>query len=397
VNILSLAIKNIRGAGYRSLAIFLAVMGVAGFLLSITLIITGVQYSLDAGLKRLGADLLVVPVGAETKVETALLMGKPTNVFMPRKNVEKIAAIQGVAAVSPQVYLSSMYNSPCCSVSEMFIVVYDPETDFTLTPWLIKNLGRGLKKGEVIGGTYIFVPQGEQYIKIYGSELDLVGTMEPTGTGSDQTMFTTLETAQEMARNSAALAMEKLYINPDRISTIMVKVGPAVDPHRVALQVSKAGIDMVPIESPNLFGLFRSQMTGLLWGFFSITVVVWGVAMYLIGIVFSMAANERRREMAVLRAVGATKRFIFGSLLLEAGMLALGGALIGIAFAAFGLYIFRDALAASLKMPFLFPSVSAFIGLFSGGVAMAIITTSLSAMLPALKITRQELAIAMRE
>jgi putative ABC transport system permease protein len=101
--------KNIKGSGFRSLAIFLAVMGVAGFLLATTLIITGAQNSLNSGLKRLGADILVVPAGAETKVETALLMGKPTNVWMPKENLSEVANIPGVQVVSPQVY---RYSAP---------------------------------------------------------------------------------------------------------------------------------------------------------------------------------------------------------------------------------------------------------------------------------------------
>ncbi len=166
MQLIRLALKNIMGNSFRSVAIFLAVMAVAGFLLATTIIIKGAEYSLDSGLKRLGADVLVVPAGAETKVETALLMGKPTNVWMPRENLDAVARIPGVESVSPQIYLSSLYGAACCSVSEMFMVVFDPATDFTVTPWLVKNLGRSLDKGEVVGGDYIFVPAGERCIRL---------------------------------------------------------------------------------------------------------------------------------------------------------------------------------------------------------------------------------------
>ncbi len=72
----------------------------------------------------------------------------------------------------------------------MFLVAYDPETDFTIEPWLESTIGRGLKLGEAVGGTYVFVPEGEQNIKIYGYFVTLKGNMEPTGTGLDQSMFT---------------------------------------------------------------------------------------------------------------------------------------------------------------------------------------------------------------
>ena len=391
------AFKNIRGSGFRSLAIFLAVMGVAGFLLATTLIIAGAQYSLNSGLKRLGADILVVPAGAETKVETALLMGKPTNIWMPQSNLQTVADIPGVASVSPQIYLNSLYGASCCAVSEMFMVVYDPATDFTVTPWLEKNLGRQLLKGEVVGGTYVFVPQNENYLKLYGYNLTLKGNINPTGTGIDQTLFMTMETAQAIAQSSLTTAVEPLKVDAGQIPTIMVKVSPGADVHAVAQQILLDTKGMVPIESPNLFGTFRTQMSGLLWGFFAITIIVWALAMVLIGLIFSTAANERKRDMAVLRAVGAPKNFIIKSLLTEAALLAVSGAIIGIAIASFGLYVFKDAIASSLKMPFLFPSIPSFLGLFSAGVAAAIITVVIAALIPAIRISRQELAIAMRE
>jgi putative ABC transport system permease protein len=117
----------------------------------------------------------------------------------------------------------------------------------------------------------------------------------------------------------------------------------------------------------------------------------------MMGVNFSMAANERRREMAVLRAIGATPGFVFRLILTEAGILAATGAVVGISAAAFLLFIFKDMIAASLKMPFLFPSISSFMGIFGIGLAVAIITVTLSASVPAIRASRQELAISMRE
>ena len=397
MRLLRLALKNIRGSGFRSTAIFLCVTGIAGFLLATTLVIKGSQNSLDSGIKRLGADIIVVPQGAEDKVESALLMGKPTTVWMSQDNLKTVATVNGVEKVSPQIYLASLYGASCCAVSEMFMVVYDPATDFTVTPWLEKKLGRGLAKGEVIGGTYIFVPEGDTGIKLYGYFTTLEGNLEPTGTGIDQTLFMTLDTAREMAKSSLTTAVAPLLIPEGDISAIMVKTVPGVDVHRVALEIVRDTTGMYPIESPKLFGEFRSQMNGLLWGFFVLTIVIWALAAIMMGVNFSMAANERRREMAVLRAVGATPGFIFRLILTEAGILAAAGAVVGIAIAAAGLFIFKDMIAGSLKMPFLFPGVGTLAGLFAGGVGLAIVTVALSALVPAIRLSRQELAISMRE
>jgi putative ABC transport system permease protein len=397
MNLFKLTINNIKGSAFRSIIIFTCVLGVSSFLLGTTLVISGAQNSLNVGIQRLGADILVVPEGTETKVETALLMGKPTSVWMPSSKLDEIATTPGVAAVSPQIYLQSLYGAPCCAVSEMFLVVYDPATDFTVKPWLDKELGRPLATGEVIGGSYIFVPEGQDYITLYGYHTFLVGNLGATGTGIDQTMFMSKDTAEAMAASSISTAVSPLVIPQDEISEVMVKIVPGADRHRVALDILSNVLGVVPLESPNLFGQFRHQMTGLLWGFVAIMIGFWALAAILIGLVFSMAANERRREIAVLRAMGATRSYVFRSVLTEAGLLAFAGAVIGVLLGAFFIYLFRDYVTSSLGMPFLFPDLGSFLLLVGAGTAFILLTVTLAALLPAYRVSRMEPAIAARE
>ena len=126
MNILRIALKNIRGNTVKSLTIFLCILGVAAFFVSTTLIVQGAQNSLRRGLERLGADILVVPEGAENKMESALLMGTPIKLWMPEQNLAKVAQVEGVGQASPQIYLQSLFGAHCCAVSEMFMVVFDP-------------------------------------------------------------------------------------------------------------------------------------------------------------------------------------------------------------------------------------------------------------------------------
>jgi putative ABC transport system permease protein len=394
---LRLALKNIQGSGFRSFVIFLCVMSLSAFLFSTTLVISGIQNSLNTGLSRLGADIIVVPSGAESKVESALLMGKPTNVWMQASVLERVAAEPGVAKVTPQIYLQSLYGADCCAVSEMFMMVYDPSTDFVVEPWLKKQLGRGLETGEVFGGTYIYVPPGQKGMRVYGSLFNLKGNLEATGTGLDQTLFMTRATAEVMAKDSASLAAQPLSIPSGSISTVMVKVAPGTDVHRVALAIARDVVGVAPIESPNLFGMYRQQMNGLLWGFFAILIVIWALTVFLIGLVFSMAANERRREIAVLRAIGATRLYAIRAILIEAAVLAVGAGIAGTAAAGLGTYMFKDMLVNALKMPFLFPHVGSIVGLGAGSILLALVTVTLAAFFPALNITGHEPAIAMRE
>ena len=127
-------------------------------------------------------------------------MGTPTRRSMPMQDVSRIAAVRGVAAASPQLYLESLAHASCCSVSSMFVVAFDPATDFTLQPWLEKKLGGGLAPYQAVGGAYVYVPPGQGGIKLYGSLLKLRANLAATGTNLDQSLFITFATAREVAR-----------------------------------------------------------------------------------------------------------------------------------------------------------------------------------------------------
>ena len=99
----------------------------------------------------------------------------------------------------------------------------------------------------------------------------------------------------------------------------------------------------------------------------------------------------------MLRALGATRGAVLTSLLAEALLLAAAGALIGIALAAFGISLFRQLIISSAGFPFLFPSASTLVGLVAGGLLLALLGVALAAFVPALRISRQDPALAMRE
>jgi putative ABC transport system permease protein len=397
MNLTRLAIRDISGNAFRSWTIIVCAFLVAGFSLATILIAQGAADSIRLTQKRLGADILVVPEGNERRVEGALLMGSTAQIRMPTTNLHQIRKIPGVELASPQLYLMSMTNSSCCSVPDMFMVAYDPATDFTIEPWLDKELGRELTLGQSVGGTFIFVPEGDEKIKIYGYDLSLEGNLEPTGSNLDATIFFTFETATEMARISRTEARQVLYVTPDLISSVLVKVAPGFDIKQVAADIRENVPGVSPITSPDLFASFRDQMQGQRTGMLAILGVVLALSLAIILLVFSMAVNERRREIGVLRALGATRGGVLRSLLTSAAVLALTGGVAGIILSGLILYFFRHALTNSFGFPFLFPSIPSLALLVVIGLAVALGGVLLAAFVPAYRISRQDPALSMRE
>ena len=397
MNLFQLAVKNITGSAFRSWMVALCALLIAAFALGTTLILRGAETSLRLAIERLGADIVVVPEGTEARVESALLMGTTTRVWMPDDTLEKVAAVPGVATVSPQLYLSTLVDAACCSVSDMFMIAYDPETDFTIEPWLEERLGHGLNLGQAVGGTYIFVPEGEQNIQLYGYHITLMDNMEPTGTALDASMFLTFETAQDVARISQTMAEQPLEIPADSISAVMVRLEPDSNPDETALEIMHAVPGVTPIASLDLFRAYRTQMSGLRTAVVAMMAATLGLSVGLIALVFSMAANERRRELGVLRAMGASRGFVFQSLLTEAGLLALAGGTAGIALAVLIVTLFRQLIINSLNMPFLLPDLPAFLVQVLAGLAAALVCVTAAALLPAYRISHLDPSIAMRE
>ena len=137
MTMLQLAWKNISGNRLRSWIVALCALLVAAFALFATLFLRGAATSLELAADRLGADIVVVPQGAETKMEGALMMGVAGRLLdAGGERRQNWRPSRGWRSVSPQIYLATLKGASCCSLSEMFMVAYDPQSDFTIRPWL---------------------------------------------------------------------------------------------------------------------------------------------------------------------------------------------------------------------------------------------------------------------
>lgn len=397
MNLFKMALRNVQDNAFRSAVVLLCALLIAAFVVSATLVIGGAQRSLNLALERLGADLIVVSAGSESQMENAFLMGVPAKTWMPREYVERIAAVEGVRAVSPQFYLATLRGAVCCSVPEMLLIAYDPATDFTVQPWLDAHLPDGLPVFGAIGGALIFTPSGAESILIYGSDLTLQGNLEPTGTGIDRSMFITFETAHELARLSRTQAEAPLEIPSDSVSAAMIRVDDHLDPRLVAERVQEILPDTTPVVSTSLFSSQRQVLNGMLRTIALLLLAFWLLAISLVGLVYSIAVNERRREIGVLRSLGATRPVVLRSLLLEGGILAVLGGSLGASLSILAVYLLRRAIVATLNTPFIFPDGLALLWLGLAAVGLTLASVLVAALIPSLRISYMDPAVAMRE
>ena len=108
-----------------------------------------ILFSLNSGLEslsdRMGADLMVVPLGYESGAEGILIKGEPSYFYFDRSVLAEIeeADIDGIEKITPQFYLTSS-NQGCCDIPVQFIGI-DEATDYTLVDYYAINSLRHFK------------------------------------------------------------------------------------------------------------------------------------------------------------------------------------------------------------------------------------------------------------
>jgi putative ABC transport system permease protein len=279
----------------------------------------------------------------------------------------------------------------------MFMFAFDPTTDFTIEPWLKEKLGHDLQLGQAVGGADVFVPEGQDKIKLYGYDFDLVGNLERTGTNLDQTLFMTFPTAFAMQQVSQTKAKMALPVLSATASSVMVKVDEGADRTAVAEAITKAVPEVQAVPSVQMFSSYGDQISGVLRTLIVIVVLTVVLSLTLMAVIFWMSVNERSRQIGVLRALGATQRYVLLAYMTEAGILALAGGIAGVALAAVVIFFFHDLLVSALGFTILLPSILSLVGLVIVGLLVALAVAAAAAFVPALRASRQEPAVAMRE
>ena len=172
-----LALKNIRRKPFRSVTLMLLAAFLAFSVFAGSLVVLSLQNGLKSYEARLGADVVVVPAEAGLKggLESILLQGIPGYFYMNESVTEKIRAMDGVEALSPQFFLATAKAS-CCSYPVQ-LIGFDPETDFTIQPWIRQSYRGEIGYGDILIGNHVTMPS-DGVLTFYSQEMRVVGQLD---------------------------------------------------------------------------------------------------------------------------------------------------------------------------------------------------------------------------
>ena len=358
MNIRMLPLRNLLGRPFRTLALLLIAAVMSASVFGGMAASASLQNGLSSLESRLGADIIVLPDDAKAAVDlkNILLQGTPGYFYMERSVQEGIAAVEGVAQTSSQYYLVSA-NAECCTV-QVQIIGFDEETDFSVKPWLKQAYSGQLGENEIIVGAALSTQTGHS-LKLYGVECKAVGKLEATGTGLDTAIYTTDNTVRTMIRAAEEKGIHVLSRQSpdDMLSSVYVKVQDGYDIGEVEAKINLTLDGVQAVRTRSVLTGTADKLAVISGSIRLLIVVVWVLAVVILTASFSVMASVRRREFAVLRTLGFSRRQLVRIVMTESSAICFAGAAAGLLIAWIAVYAFGRQLEIRAGLPYLLPDV----------------------------------------
>ena len=387
------ALKNLRRKPFRTAVLALSIAIVVCALVFGLSFVRRVTAGIERASDRLGADLLVIPVGASRSAEEVLLETESKSFYMDTSVIDRVRKIDGIDKITCQTYLTTI-TGLCCDIPEAKVVAIDQETDFIVEPWLQKAIGRKLRKGEAIVGYESFLNIGrglmEVDARLFGSTFTIVGSLEKTGTGLDNAIFIGNESV------AAILSEGKSVLKPGQISIIFTKVRTGYDPYRVGRAVEGEIVEVDVIARKDIGKNIIAALQDMRHIFSLLIVATSLLSLFLAWSIFSAIASERSREVGIMRALGAKESHVVALFLIEVLAVGVAGSAVGVALgSALSLLLEKNYAIVKTLSGGLYPLDRLFIAI--AGLCTGVAVCAAGALAPVARLKKKEPLLAIKE
>jgi putative ABC transport system permease protein len=399
LNVFRLSYINLRGGGFRT-GVLIFVVAVLSFSLLVGLIISN---SLSNGLQtakdRLGADIAVIPAGHEAEYEGVILSGEPIRFYFDKSVESQLAGMDGIEKAAGQFFLTSL-SSECCSEAVQIIGI-DLKTDFVTMPWISNVYKAGLNDGQIIVGSDVY-PDSDGTVTFYNVKYDVVAQLEKSSTGMDYSVFTTENSVRELAKAAHELGYTQNadFFETDvdnSLSVVHLKLAEGYDTGKVVSKIRREieGIDI--IRSSKIFQGLSDKLEIFSRFISSVSWVIWLLAAAVLSALYAFGVTARKREFAVLRLLGATRKRVAAEVFCESVLVSVFGSIVGLSLAALTIFPFSTYIGDRLGLPFLLPDGGNIAAAFIFSLIVSLASGTVSAVFAAIKLSRAETYITMRE
>ena len=371
-------------------------------LVTFGLVYGGVMQGVEASEKQGGADVMAIPTDALQYIsDTELLYtGAPAAVYMPKDVTDTIASAEGVVAVSPQFFGQTL-NSGCCSTTgETRLIGIDKATDFVVSGLVGQDVIDALDEHSVIIGSGVEGVFNNE-LTIYNEKYTVLGTMAETGTEFDVSIVADIDVVRSISREMEGYEhfWEKHGDPSGLVSCVMVDLDD--ENYEAALTSANAKINLSGVASP----LVRSEIVDKSRDQLKSVFLLLLVAACLMAIVtllqlfarFFSSVWDRKSELALYRAIGASKSDLRKLIAGEMGVLVGSGVVVGIILGFAAQIALLNVLRDGLSFPYVALSSGQSFALEIGVVVIFALVSLVSIIWPLSQIGRLDPSMAMQQ
>ena len=200
-----------------------------------------------------------------------------------------------------------------------------------------------------------------------------------------------------LAAAEAKGVTHKITSGSDVISAVYVKVKDGYDVGKVNNWLNGHIRKVTAVRARSMFTDVSDSLSGISQAAWAMIGAVWALALVILLIAYAMMIHERRREFAVLRLLGVSRRRLRREILTEALLCGLAGALAGVGIAALGVFPFTTLIETRLGLPYLTPSTGTLVKLAGGTLLATALVGLLAGTWAAARLSRTDPGTTLRE
>lgn len=358
---LSIALSNLSYKINRTLSMLLLTSLCAASVFACVVLSYGLKNGINTIQKRLGADFMIVPKGAEQKMQSVLISGEPNYFYMEKEIAEKISQIEGVEKVTSRFYLTSV-SEDCCDFPVQ-IVGFEPETDFVISPWIEESFPPDSKKfteefyteGCIVTGSNVLTQKDG--VRFFDKTHPVSGKLSKSGAGIDNAVFVSMNTLKEIYDDAKGRGFGFISDGKagSKVSAVFVRLSEGAKADSTAVKITSRIPNVSVVKRDAVFSEISSSLDFV---FFILKILAVSVTLFTVislAIISPLAVSSRTAEFSILRILGAAHKKCAKILLYEALFISVAGGLSGIALACLLVFPFCTAIDSALSVPLVFP------------------------------------------
>ena len=184
------------------------------------------------------------------------------------------------------------------------------------------------------------------------------------------------------------------------VSTVMIKTQQGYEAQTVAENIKRLDsrfADLGYVYPGGITANTRTSLTALVTYLKIFVAVIWVMGVIVLLAVFASSVNERKREFASLRIMGATRGTLIALIVKESALIGLVGGVIGIAGASLAVFPFNTLISRQLQLPYLQTDALKVVALVAISLVFAVATGLLASIVTAVKLSAPETYLTLRE